>query len=144
MIKQKYKKILADIGIGTALATVIPLYMLISSSQLTWDTFLKEFLLAFIAGYTVIELLPVLSISEKVARKISHATFNTIVKNAVIAMLLSLCVGSISTIVKHGVAELPNSFSHYPQIVLITFLIFSFWIPILLRLIEKYSEKDSN
>ncbi|TCD46441.1 hypothetical protein D3X11_03275 [Streptococcus sp. X16XC17] len=67
MIKKEHKKLIIDIGLGLVLSIVMPLTALLS----TWEAFLQGFVVAFVAGYTVVEMTPVLRWSDQWSAPIS-------------------------------------------------------------------------
>lgn len=141
MIKKENKKLVIDLGLGLVLSIVMPLSGALLSGHFTWESFLQGFVVAFVAGYTVIELTPVLRWSDEWTKGIGNRAFRYIAKNMIIAVLTGLLIGSISVFVERGFAAFPGFFFRLPIMAVVVFVTFSIWPPILFALVDRFSEE---
>ncbi len=129
------------LGLGLVLSIVMPLSGALLSGHFTWESFLQGFVVAFVAGYTVIELTPVLRWSDEWTKGIGDSAFRYIAKNMIIAVLTVLLIGGISVFVERGFVAFPGFFFRLPIMAVVVFVTFSIWPPILFDLVDRFSEK---
>ncbi|WP_152907864.1 hypothetical protein [Streptococcus sp. X13SY08] len=58
----------------------------------------------------------------------------------IIALITGLFTGGISVFVEHGFAAFSGFFFNYPKMVVVVFLTFSIWPPILVNWVNKHTE----